>query len=269
MAPAVSSANAMIFGVGSNEKTTSDQLEKFTRDGWTKVSDIEAARPSAPPMIDRMTASSRNEKSTLPCEKPSAQRPDLALAVGHRRVHRDHLSGHGAHREEEADDAAERAEEERGALGLLLVEGGLAHRLQPQALVVLDAGAERLELARRVEPHPHARDDAQAAVRLAYELAVAPHLRLVGRSVGLEDADDLHGAVLLDVERLVEVDAADAAPDARADDGLVGTGAGRSAGDEVHLRAEPHRVVADAADGDVGHAGRAELLHRADDDGLG
>ena len=83
----------------------------------------------------------------------------------------------------------ERPDEERRALRLLLVERRLAQSLEAEALVVLHAGAERVELARRVEAHAHARDDRpDAPVRLPQELPVDPDLRLVRGAAGVEDA---------------------------------------------------------------------------------
>ena len=59
-------------GVGSNEKTISDQLAKFTIENCTNPSSSEAGA-HAPPHRASTTASSRKDTRMLPRENPSAR----------------------------------------------------------------------------------------------------------------------------------------------------------------------------------------------------
>ena len=110
MPQAKTSAVTMTLGVGSKEKTISDQLAMLTIEKRTKAIAIEAAAPTAPPTAARMTASRRNDARMLALrEAERAQRADLALAVRHGGVHRDRGADHRADGEEDGHDRPERA----------------------------------------------------------------------------------------------------------------------------------------------------------------
>src|ERR1019366_2407701 len=233
MPHAKTSEIVMTRSVGSKEKTISDQLAMLIIENCTKPMSIEAAAPTAPRDPER------------------AQGADLALATRDRAVHRDHSADHRACREEDRHDGPEDADERGHPFRLLLVERGLAERLEAEALVVLDARAERVELGRRFQLDPHARVDALAVVGLANEVSVAPHLGLVRRPAGVEHAHHAHRPVLLEVEGLIELEPLDAPADAAPDHDLVGAGPGRPARDDVDLGPERHSAVGQATDRDV------------------
>src|SRR5450432_1443069 len=73
MPHAKTSEIVMTRSVGSKEKTISDQLAMLIIENCTKPMSIEAAAPTAPPTIESITASSKNDESTLRRENPSAR----------------------------------------------------------------------------------------------------------------------------------------------------------------------------------------------------
>ena len=109
-------------------------------------------------------------------------------------------------------------EEEAGRARLLLVVRALAHDLQPERLVALHVGLEGVELRRR-------RRGARAPTRCWSVRPKAARTKSTSAQTsdsnveprGGEDADHLDRPVLLEVERLAEIEALEAAADRLAD----------------------------------------------------
>ena len=124
----------------------------------------------------------------------------------------------GASREEERDDPPEHADEHRASLGLLLVVRRSRAAPGGRGACRSPSRAERVELASGDSSRTRTLETAPSRPNAARErVDVDPHLGLVRRAAGLEDADDLHGPVLPQLEGLVELDALEAAADALAD----------------------------------------------------
>src|SRR5262249_40121543 len=149
-----------------------------------------------------------------------------ALPVRDRGVHRDHGADDGAEAEEERDDRAERRDEHRKAARLFLVVLAVLEGLEVELPVFFDRGFEGVEFAGALESNADRRNEAFAAERRADDVSVAPYFGLERRAAVFEHADDVDRAVLAQLERLAELDALEAAPDAFADDHFVGAGFG-------------------------------------------